>query len=295
MTTVSSIITSVGYDLKLTSTESTARTNELIAYMNRCISGFLVPLLARFKSDLGMKEWTTAESTAYLPKYTLPSDFYSFYALYAKESYYAGSLDAAASSSSLTLDSSASGTDDTYNGMILRLTSGTYADEQRHVLDYASSTVIATTSAFSGTPSASDTFVIVEPWTKDDELTQVEMDEFNSDYTDTADVPEVYSILTNTSLMIGPCPNSAEIVFYGLYFYKPTALSATSDTLPFHGVFDEVIRVYTTQMALLRDEYNVSVEESLKSRIDQDAISIIKDRVRRKPGVGQSKMRGSND
>ena len=294
MTTVSSIITSVGYDVKMTSTESTARTNELIAYMNRCINAFLVPLLARFKSDLGRKEWTTTESTAYLPKYTLPTDFYSFYALYAKEYEHAGTLVSAASSSSMVLDTDASTTDDAYNGMILRLTSGTYADEQRYITNYTGSTYTATTSAFSGTPST-DTFVIVSPFTADDELTQVEIDEFNSDYTDTADSPEVYSFLDSTTLMIGPCPNAADVVFYGLYFYKPTALSTTADSLPFHGVFDEVIRTYTTQMALLRDEYNVSVEESLKSRIDQDAISIIKDRVRRKPGGGQSKIRGSED
>jgi hypothetical protein len=294
MTTVSSIITSVGYDLKLTSTEATARTNELISYMNRCISGFIIPLLARFKSDLGMKEWTTTESTAYLPKYTLPTDFYSFYALYAKIYEHAGTLVSAASSSSMVLDTDASTTDDAYNGMILRLTSGTYADEQRYITDYTGSTYTATTVAFTSTPST-NTFVIVEPFTADDELQQVEMDEFNSDYTKTAESPEVYSILTNTSLMIGPCPDTATVVFHGLYFYKPTALSATTDTLPFHGAFDETIRVYTTQMALLRDEYNVSVEESIRNRIDQDLISIIKERVRRKPGVGQSKMRGSED
>jgi hypothetical protein len=294
MTIVASIITSVGYDLKFTSSESTARTNELIAYMNRCLSGMIAPVLARFKSDLGMKEWTTTESTAYTPKYTLPTDFNSFYALYARTYEHAGTLASAASSTALTLDSSASSTNDAYNGMILRLTSGTYADQQRYVTDYVGSTVTATTMAFGGTPST-DTFVIVKPWTADDELQQVEYDEYASDYTETATDPEVYSLLTDTSLLIGPCPDTATVVFYGLYFYKPSALSSSSDTLPYNGIFDEVVRGYVTQLALLRDEYNVSVEEALRGRVEQDVITIIKDRVRRKPGGGQSKIRGSDD
>lgn len=294
MTAVSSIITSVGYDLKLTSTESTARTNELISYMNRCISNLIAPVLARFKSDLGMKEWTTTESTAYTPKYTLPTDFNSFYALYARTYEHAGTLASAASSSSLVLDSSASSTDDAYNGMVLRLTSGTYADQQRYITDYTGSTVTATTVAFGGTPST-NTFVIVEPWTADDELQQVEYDEYASDYTGTATSPEVYCLLTDTSLLVGPCPDTATVVFYGLYFYKPTALTATTDSLPYNGIFDEVIRGYVSQMALLRDEYNVSVEDAMRARAEQDVVSIVKDRLRRKPGGGQSKIRGSED
>ena len=294
MTAVSSIITSVGYDLKLSTTDATARTNELISYMNRIISNAIAPTLARFKSDLGMKEWTTTESTAYNPKYTLPTDFYSMYALYARIYKHAGTLASAASSTSLTLDSSASSTNDAYNGMLLRLTSGTYADQQRYITDYVGSTVTATTVAFGGTPST-DNFVIVEPFTDDDQLVQVEYDEYALDYTGNADSPEVYTLLTDTSILLGPCPNSATVVFYGLYFYKPTALSATTDTLPYHGIFDDIIRVYTSQLGMLRDEYNVSVEETMRSRMEADIITIIRERSRKKPGGGQSKIRGSND
>lgn len=294
MTLASSIITSVGYDLKLSTTDATARTAELISYMNRIISNAIVPGLVRFKSDLGMKEWTTTESAAYNPKYTLPTDFRSMYALYAKTYEHGGTLASAASSTSLVLDALASSTDDAYNGMLLRLTSGTYADSQRYITDYTGSTVTAATVAFGGTPGT-DTFVIVEPFTADDELTQVEYDEFARDYTGTADSPEVYNLLTDTSIMIGPCPNSAEVVFYGLYFYTPAALTAASDTMPFNGIFDDLIRVYTAQLGLLRDEYNVSVEEAIRTRMEADVISLIRERNRRKPGGGQSKTRGSND
>ena len=294
MTAVSSIITSVGYDLKLSTTDATSRTNELISYMNRIIQNAIVPSLARFKSDMGMKEWTTTESTAYTPLYTLPTDFRSFYALYARVYEHAGALAAAGSSTSMTLDSLASATDDTYNGMLLRLVSGTYADQQRYITDYAGTTKVATTSAFGGTPST-DNFVIVDRFTADDELVQVEYDELALDYTDVADEPEVYSLMTDTSLMVGPTPNSSTVVFYGLYFYAPAALTATTDTLPYNGIFDDLIRVYTSQLGMLRDEYNVSVEETIRSRMEADIISIIRERSRRKPGGGQSKIRGSND
>ena len=294
MTAVSSIITSVGYDLKLSTTDATARTNELISYMNRIIQNAIVPLLARFKSDMGMKEWTTTESTAYTPLYTLPTDFRSFYALYARVCEHTGNLASASSAVSLTLDSLASSVNDTYNGMLLRLTSGTYADQQRYITDYVGSTLTATTAAFGGTPGT-DGFLIVDRFTQDDELTQVEYDELVLDYTDTADEPEVYSLLTDTSMMVGPTPNSGTVVFYGLYFYAPAALTATTDTLPYNGIFDDLIRVYTSQLGLLRDEYNVSVEETIRSRMEADIISIIRERSRRKPGGGQSKIRGSND
>jgi hypothetical protein len=295
MTLASSIITSVGYDLKLSTTDATARTNELINYMNRIIQNAIVPALARFKSDMGMKEWTTTESSVNNPKYSLPSDFRSFYALYGKTREHGGALASAASSSSLTLDSSASSSDDTYNGMIMRLTSGTYADTQRYITDYTGSSVTASTVAFAGTPGIADTFVIVEPFTAADELTQVEMDEYNLDYTTSAEEPEVYSLLTDTSVMIGPCPDSSTVVFYGLYFYAPAAMTAGTDTLPFNGIFDELIRTYTAQMGMLRDEYNVSVEETVRSRLEADIISIIRERSRRKPGGGQSRIRGSRD
>ena len=228
MTAVSSIITSVGYDLKLTTAEATSRTNELISYMNRCITNIIVPTLARFKSDLGMKEWTTTECTAYTPKYTLPTDFYSFYALYAKEYEHAGTLASAASATSVTLASTASSTNDAYNGMLFRLTSGTYADVQRYITDYVGATVTATLSSSAGGTPGTDTYVIVEPFTADDELTQVEVSELNEDYTETSDCPEVYALLTDTSLMLGPCPDSATVVLHGLYYYRPTALTATT-------------------------------------------------------------------
>jgi hypothetical protein len=293
-TLASSIITSVGYDLKLSATDSTARTNEFLSYMNRIIQNDIVPLLSRFKSDLGMKEWTTTESSAYNPKYTLPTDFRSMYALYAKAYEITGTLSSAASATSLVLGSAGSSSDDVYNGYLLRLTSGTYADQQRYITDYVGSTTTATTVAFGGTPST-DTYVVVEPFTADDELTQVEYDEYAQDYTDDADEPEVYTLMTDTSILIGPVPNSAEVVLYGLYFHAPAALTAATDAMPYNGIFDELIRLYTSQLGLLRDEYNVSVEEAIRGRMEVDIVSIIRERSRRKPGGGQSRIRGSRD
>jgi hypothetical protein len=85
------------------------------------------------------------------------------------------------------------------------------------------------------------------------------------------------------------------VVLYGLYYYKPTALTSTTESLPYHTLFDGVIRSYVAQMMMLRDEYNVSVEEAIRNRIEAEVVGVIKDRVRRKPGGGQSKIRGSND
>jgi hypothetical protein len=48
-------------------------------------------------------------------------------------------------------------------------------------------------------------------------------------------------------------------------------------------------------MMMLRDEYNVSVEEAIRKRVEEDVVGAIRERVRRKPGGGQSKIRGSND
>lgn len=296
MTTATNIITSVTYDLKMTSTEVTARTSELIDYINRCSTNVITPMLVRMKSDLGVKAWTTTETTAYVPEYTLPTDFLSFYALYARTREHGGALASAASATSMTLDSDASDEDDTYNGMLFRMTSGDEADEQRYITDYDGDTVTATLSAaLSGTPSATETFVIFKRPSNDDELVQMEVSELNEDYSETATEPEAYALSTETSLMLGPCPTTATVVLYGLYYYKHAALTAGANSLVLSEVFDEVVRQYVTESALLRDEYDVRAERDMTARYQDAVVSIIRERSRKKPMSAQSPIWGSRD
>lgn len=294
MTTVSSILTSVSYDLKLTTSELSTRTNELISYMNRIINTEISPVLIRFKSDMGMKAWTTQETTAYVPEYTLPSDFISFYSLYAKEADHTGALADATSTSVVLLDSDASDEDDYYNGMVFRMTSGDEDGEQVYVTDYAGATRQATLSpVLSGTPTAAETFAIFNRVGSEDELTQVELWELNSEYSGMGDVVYVYALSVNTKLILGPTPYDSDIILEGMYFYTPTALSASTDSLPYNGIFDELIRSYTSQLALLRDEYDIRVENSIHNRIESEVLGIIKSRMVKRPVAGQSKIKGS--
>ncbi|KKN00480.1 hypothetical protein LCGC14_1137470, partial [marine sediment metagenome] len=83
MTLVSTVLTDVSYDLKLSATQKTSRTAELINYMNRVIKNGILPTLIRFESDFGMKDWTTTETVANQRDYALPSDFVAFEALYS--------------------------------------------------------------------------------------------------------------------------------------------------------------------------------------------------------------------
>lgn len=295
MTAASTILTDVGYDLKLTSAKATTRQAELLSYMNRIIRFAIAPTLVRFKSDLGMTEWTTTETTAYLPRYSLPSGFLSFYILYCIKEEHSGSLASAGSSTSITLDSNASDSDDFYNGYIVRLTSGTYADAQSFIVDYAGSSVTATCSpAFSGTPST-DSFKIFKRPAQEDELVQVELALLNSDYTGNADYPEVYAIDRSSYIVLGPTPDGDDLVLYGWYFSIPSALTASTSTLPYNDLFNDIIRAYTTEMGLNRDEYNVKFEEAIRRNIEADVISILRERARNKPAGHQAKIVGSND
>jgi hypothetical protein len=293
MTAVSTILTDVAYDLKLSSTEQTSRQAELISYMNRIIRNGITPTLMRFDSDYGMKEWTTTEASAYVREYSLPSDFVSFSALWCIEEQDSGALAAAASGTSVTLASTASSSDDTYNGYLFRLTSGTYADEQTNVSDYAGSTRVATLSpTLSGTPST-DNYVIFDGPVEGDELIQMGLSELYNEYGSNTSKPAAYALDRNANLVVGGIPNTDDLVFFGLYFYLPTLLTTTTDTLPYNDIFDEIVRAYTSEIGMLRDEYNIQVEEMLMARIQADVASVMRYRVKGKPHPGQSKIMGS--
>ena len=295
MTAVSSILTDVAYDLKLSSNEQTTRQAELISYINRIIKNGIMPTLMRFSSDFGMAEWTTTEISAYVRNYTLPTDFISFHALWCIDTERAETLTSAASTTSVTLDSGASSSNDTYNGYLFRLTSGSYADEQTNISDYAGSSYTATLSpALSGTPGADD-YVIFKPPQEDDELIQEGVAKVYNEYNSNTSRPEVYAIDRDSHLLLGGVPDDDDMVLFGLYFYMPSTLTATTDLLPYNSIFDELVRSYTSQIGMLRDEYNIQVENAIMANIQADVASIIKHRSRSKPHPGQSKIHGSSD
>jgi hypothetical protein len=294
MTAVSAILTDVAYDLKLSSTVKTSRQAELISYMNRIIRNGIMPTLMRFDSDFGMKEWTTTEATAYVREYTLPTDFISFSALWCTEEQDSGALTAAASGTSVTLASSAVASADAYNGYLFRLTSGTYADEQTNISDYAATRVATLSPTLSGTPST-DNYVIFDGPVEGDELIQMSMAELYNEYGSNTSKPAAYALDRNTNLVVGGIPNTDDLVFFGLYFYLPALLTATTDTLPYNAIFDEVVRAYTSEIGMLRDEYNIQVEEMLMARIQADVASVMRYRSKGKPHPGQSKIVGSDE
>lgn len=303
MSTVNSILTSVSYDLKLSSTTLSTRTNELINYMNRVITNGITPTLVRFESEYGLKEWVAAETTPYLRRYTLPTDFLSFYHVYCIEENLNGTFSAVTSTSSVTLDSSGSTADDAYNGYYVRVTSGSNADAvtgQTTIIDYDGDTRVATLSpALGALPGTTDTYRIFEAPADTDELDQVELSKLYRDYS-SAEKPSVYSVAqsgssttTTVYMETGGIPDASGYILYGRYFFWPTALSSSSDVLPYPAVFDEVIRSYTSMMAMNRDEYDIRVESALLQGIQQDISSIIHSRTRGRPRPAQSRIYGS--
>jgi hypothetical protein len=227
-------------------------------------------------------------------EYTLPTDFISFSALWCIEEQDSGALTAAASGTSVTLASSAVASADAYNGYLFRLTSGTYADEQTNISDYAATRVATLSPTLSGTPST-DNYVIFDGPVEGDELIQMSMAELYNEYGSNTSKPAAYALDRNTNLVVGGIPNTDDLVFFGLYFYLPALLTATTDTLPYNAIFDEVVRAYTSEIGMLRDEYNIQVEEMLMARIQADVASVMRYRSKGKPHPGQSKIVGSDE
>ncbi|MHA2064639.1 MAG: hypothetical protein ACXABY_09725, partial [Candidatus Thorarchaeota archaeon] len=167
-------------------------------------------------------------------------------------------------------------------------------DEQTNISDYVGSTLTATLSpTLSGTPST-DNYVIFDGPVEGDELIQMGLAELYNKYGSNTSKPAAYAVDRDTNLVVGGIPNTDDLVFFGVYFYLPTLLTATTDTLPYNNIFDEVVRAYTSEIGMLRDEYNIQVEEMLMARIQADVASVMRYRSKGKPHPGQSKIMGSN-
>lgn len=295
MTAVSTILTDVGYDLKLSTTQQTSRQAELISYMNRVIRNGIMPTLIRFHSDYGLKNWTATEVTEYKRNYPLPSDFVSFEHLYCIDAAWSGTLGTSTATTSITISSTGSTGDDVYNGMELRVTTGTDADDQAQIVDYDGGTVTATlSSALTGTPTSTDKAYIFPQPSDDDELEQMPLRNLYNEYNSNGD-PEAYALDRNTNIVLGNIPTDTTHVLYGQYFNLPTLLSASSDALPYDEIFDEVVRQYTSMIGMNRDEYDINIEASIYGAIQTEVLGIIRKRGGTVPGVTQSKIYGSNE
>ncbi len=222
---------------------------------------------------------------------SLPSSFLAMHSLYCVDSYHSGTA-SAGGSTSITLESGASTSNDTYNAMLIRIYGGTGADQQKTITDYVGSTLVATVdSTWDTNPSSDSTYIVFEQPTEGDELKQREPDFIRSEYNDTGAV-EAYAI-EGTNILLGNIPDSTTRVLQGWYWAIPTALSSTSDTVPFNAFFDWVIIEYATMRALNRDEYNVQMEMGLVAEAISGVTSIL--RLRKSRTDRQPKIAGSED
>jgi len=288
MSTVSTLLDYIKDDIKESSTD---RDAELMRYMNRVINKGIVPTLIRFRSTIGLTEWYTDEVTENVRTVALPASFLAMHTLYCVDSYHDGTS-SAGTNTTITLESGASTSNDTYNSMNVRIYGGTGDGQQKVITDYVGSTLVATVnSAWSTNPDATSTYIVFEQPTEGDELTQREIDFIRSEYNDTGAI-EAYAI-EGTNMILGNIPDSTTRVLQGWYWATPTLLSATGNTVPFNGFFDWVIVEYVSMRALNRDEYNVQMEMGLIAEAVAGVTSII--RLRKSKTDRQPKISGSED
>lgn len=365
---ITNLLKSLRYDLKMDATDTT-RDAELVDYANRLIADMLVPLVIQHKIDLHLAKWITTETTAYVRRYALPSDFKSMYTLYVKETHHTGTA-TAANATTITLAADASETTDAYNGYRIRLTGGAGANQERYIIDYASD-VATVDVAWDITPSTDTTYIVYAELDAADSVAQRDLRDVQHDYSHGHSAPVVYA-LDGTHILMGPVPGDT-YVLYGLYWYKPTAMNidvtvtanadtnvltsstthgratgqavqisstatlptglatdttyyviaassttlqlattrdrallgvaidfstagsgtlTLTDVVPFEGLFDGIIRQYTTAMALNRDEYKVNFEAALVAQINQHIFDLMSNR-KVKPGGRQAPYRRS--
>ena len=240
-----------------------------------------------------MAEYKTQQITGYIRQYSPPADFVAFNSLYCIAVDHSGALGDDGTTTTAVLDSDASDSDDTYNGYILRLTSGDATGQQAYIYDYDGDTVTASLSPAITAPSSADTFVIFKPPEESDNLTQLDYEELLNGYNSSTSKPEAYAVWDGYGddyIFLGGIPDNSNLVLYGLYHYMPTKLTATTDSMPYPDVFDEVIRSAVTQIAMNRDEYNTEVEMGIMSMVQQEVQMLL--RYRNKE-FAQSKIRGS--
>jgi len=269
----------------------TSRDDELIRYMNRCIRSAILPTLIRSRATIGLTEWNTEEVTENVRSVSLPSSFAAMHSLYCIDTYHSGTAQAGASTT-ITLASTASSSDDTYNAMNIRITGGTGDGQQKVITDYDGTTKVATVaSSWSTNPDSTSTYVIFEEPDKGDLLVQRDVDYVRTHYNTVSSI-EVYAI-DGTNLLLGGIPDSTSRVLQGWYWARPTALSATSDTVPYNEYFDEVIKEYVTGRALNRDEYTVQFEAGLLNAAVSGVTSIL--HLNRSMTDRQPEIAGSKD
>lgn len=286
-TAVSSILTSIKDDLKLS---GTGRDNELIRYINRACKMIVAPMLIRHRSDMGWTEWVATETTANIRRYALPSGFVSFYELYLLDVEHSGTL-AAGGTTSVTLDADAATSDDTYNGYLLRTTGGTAADQQTVITDYNGTTLVASLSPTITLTDATTTFAIFTHPRSEDRLVRRDLDWVNRNVGTTIGEPTCYA-LDGDYIVLGPAIPDDTYILWGYYYSMPTSLTATTDLLPYSPIFDEIVRDYATERAMNRDEYNVDRERMFLEEMNGAVAEIL---VRRGEEVTNLDFRGTLD
>ena len=210
-------------------------------------------------------------------KVTLPSGFKAFESLYLMETEHSGTA-VSGSSTSIVLDSDASDSDDAYNSYILRTTGGTGDGQQFTITDYDGDTVTATVSSTIATGFSTDTtFVIYKEPVEDNKLIQISHDDLLGNYGSTG-IPEAYAITAPSSetsyMLLGSIPNDI-FVLHGWYYAIPTKVTATTSTLPFQPIFDELTRQFVTFSLMNRDEYDTKVELAFLNTMEERILDII--------------------
>lgn len=209
--TIQELITSLRHDQKMPTTD-VSRDAEFVDYVNRLLRGGVRPILVAYKSDLGLREWTTTSTSDRQRSYSLPSDFHVMRELYYIRPKLTGTISASDSDLlNFSLDSSASTSDDAYNGYLIRFTSGTGAYQQRMISNYTGSTLKVTVDeALSLDPSTDTTYAIFETLDDTCELQQLRAKNVHRDYSSYGE-PRVFA-LDGTRLVLGDVPDASYIL-----------------------------------------------------------------------------------
>ena len=288
MTLVSAVTDSIKYRIKL-STTNTDRDAEIIDFLNSILRNSVTPALLRHRSDIGRTEWISTETTANVRRYALPTNFIAFDELYCIEIEHSGTI-ATGGTATVILDSDASDDDDFYNAMLIRTTGGTGADQQTVIVDYTGSTLTAElepdlTTAADGTT----TFAIFEYPTESERMKLKSIHTVNREYSSTG-TPQMYA-LDGSYLVLGSIPTEA-MILWGYYYSLPTLLTATTDTLPYNDLFNEILVQYGTIMALNVDEYNLQNEQAIYMKAESDVETVLSRRGERSTNL---LLRGTED
>ena len=288
MSVASTLTTWIKDDIK---ESGTGRDGELLRYMNRVIQKAIVPTLIRFQSTIGITEWNSDEVTENVREVAMPTGCLAIRDLYCIDSEEDGTAQAG-TNTTITLASDASSSDDAYNSRQVRIYGGTGDGQQKIITDYVGSTTVATVnSAWTTNPDSTSTYIVFKEPSRSNRLKQREPDWVRENHSSTGK-PQYFGI-DDTNIVLGNIPDSTVRVLWGWYYKYPTSLTATTDTVPYNGIFDHVITEYTTMRALNRDEYNTNIEQGLLSEAIDGISGILA--VRRSRTDRQPRLAGSED